>query len=280
MNGILIINKDQGMTSRDVVNEIVGKFDTKKVGHAGTLDPLATGVLMVGIGNGTKILSLLTESDKEYVCKFKLGMLTDTLDIEGNIISEEEINIDSNTIKNVINDFPKIYNQEVPIYSAVKVKGKKLYEYAREGKEVELPTREVQIKELEVLDVTENMVTIRTMVSKGTYIRSLINDIAKILNTNGTVMELKRTKQGDFSIENSISLDEVTLEDLKPLSEVFEDVTQVDEETKDKIKHGGLLPNIYNKGQINFMYNKELIAIYEVYKKDENLIKPKYVFIK
>jgi len=280
MNGILIVNKKTGMTSRDVVNTLVKKLETKKIGHGGTLDPLATGVLVIGIGNGTKVLSMFSDADKEYICTFRLGLLTDTLDITGKILKEERVNISDTIIREVINDFPKSYNQEVPAFSAVKIKGRKLYEYARDEKTVELPSRVVQIKELELLNVEEDIVTIRTKVSKGTYIRSLVNDIAKIMDTNGTVITLERTVQGEFSLKNSIELDQVKANDIINLKDIFKDITLVDVALKNKIKHGSLLPNIYNQELINFVYNNELIAIYETYTKDITKIKPRHVFIK
>ena len=149
MNGVIVVNKEKGMTSFDVVHEIKKIFHTKKVGHTGTLDPLAEGVLIVCIGNATKIVELLTANDKEYIAEAKLGIKTDTLDTEGEIIDKKDFNID--LLEDTINSFKKTYLQEVPIYSAVKVNGKKLYEYARKGIEVELPKKEVTIKEIELL---------------------------------------------------------------------------------------------------------------------------------
>jgi len=175
MNGIVLINKEKGKTSRDVVNLLSKKFNTRKVGHAGTLDPLATGLLIIGINNGTKILELLTMDEKEYIATVKIGIQTDTYDITGNIIEEKkDFSIDKEYLENTLKSFIGKYYQEVPKYSAVKINGKKLYEYARNGEEIELPKRFVEIKEIELLEFKEDEFKFKVLVSKGTYIRSLI----------------------------------------------------------------------------------------------------------
>ena len=152
MNGILIIDKPKGITSRDVVNNVIKIFNTKKVGHTGTLDPLATGVLVVCVGKATKLVSELTSTDKEYIASVTLGIKTDTLDSMGSVLFSEDAIKAKEEIINVLNSFIGSYEQEVPIYSAVKINGKKLYEYAREGIDIELPKRKVEIKEIELLD--------------------------------------------------------------------------------------------------------------------------------
>ena len=179
---VLLVNKEKNMTSFDVVNEISHLFGIKRVGHTGTLDPLAEGVLIVTIGKATKVVELLTATYKEYIAGVKLGIKTDTLDITGTILNEKEIP-DLSKLNETINNFKKTYLQEVPIYSAVKVNGKKLYEYARNNETIELPKKEVTIEEIELLEQKEDTFTFKTLVSKGCYIRSLINDIGKSLNT-------------------------------------------------------------------------------------------------
>jgi tRNA pseudouridine55 synthase len=206
MHGVLVINKESGPTSRDVVNEVSRILNTKKIGHTGTLDPIASGLLVLCIGKATKLVNFITSSDKEYIASFKIGVKTDTGDITGKVIEEVKGSLRSKDVKNVLLKFPKVYNQEVPIYSAVKIKGKKLYEYARANEEVKLPSREVEIKELELISFKGKTITFRALVSKGTYIRSLINDICKKLNTVGTMTSLVRTKQGNFSIDNSFTV--------------------------------------------------------------------------
>ena len=151
MDGIIVVNKPKGITSRDVVNNVCKLLNTKKIGHTGTLDPIATGVLVLCVGKATKLVEILTSNDKEYVATVKLGILTDTLDTAGTIIKKKHVNLDKNELEKVLNSFVGTYNQEVPIYSAIKINGKKLYEYAREKKEVILPKRMVEIKKIELL---------------------------------------------------------------------------------------------------------------------------------
>ena len=174
MDGIILIDKEKGVTSRDVVNDLVHIFHTKKVGHTGTLDPLATGVLVCTIGKYTKLNEILTSTYKEYIAEFKLGIKTDTYDIEGAILEENSVDLTNEEIINAITSFKGRYMQEVPIYSSVKVNGKKLYDYARSNIEVLLPKREVDIKELEILSIEDKIIKIKCLVSKGTYIRILV----------------------------------------------------------------------------------------------------------
>ena len=189
-NGLLVVNKPKGITSRDVVNKVCRKFNTKSVGHIGTLDPLAEGVLVCLIGKYTKLANILTNHDKEYIASFKLGILTDTLDITGNVLKEDKKDFNKNEIINALNHFKGTYNQEVPIYSAVKVNGKKLYEYARNNIDVKLPSKIVNIYDIELIDIKDDIITIKCKVSKGTYIRSLIRYIGAFLGTYATMTSL------------------------------------------------------------------------------------------
>ena len=180
MNGIIIIDKEKNITSRDVVNKVSKILGTKKIGHTGTLDPLATGVLVLCVGRATKLVDLITGYDKEYIAEVCLGTLTDTLDVTGNVLKEKVTKISKKEIENVLNSFMPGYEQEVPIYSAVKINGKKLYEYARNNEDVILPKRYIKINSIKLISdiVYENDKTyfsFITNVSKGTYIRSLIN---------------------------------------------------------------------------------------------------------
>ena len=280
MDGILIINKEKNMTSRDVVNIVCEKLNTKKVGHTGTLDPLAEGVLVVAINKALKLVDDITSLNKEYVAEVTLGIKTDTFDITGNILEEKEEHIEKEKLINVLNSFKGIYHMTVPIYSAVKVNGKKLYEYAREGKEVELPVKDVCINDIELLSFEDNKFTFKCNVSKGTYIRSLINDICKKLNVIGTMSNLIRTKQGSFDIKDSIKLDEIGENKIIPIEKVI-DIPQieVDDFLYNKIKNGQKLENRYNLPKFAFTYHNKLIAIYIVDPSDQNKIKPKTVFI-
>ena len=272
-NGVLVVNKKKGMTSRDVVNEISHIFGIKKVGHTGTLDPLAEGVLVVTIGKATKIGELLTSTYKEYIAGVLLGIKTDTLDITGKVIDSKPV-YDDLDIEDIIKSYKKTYLQEVPIYSAIKVKGKKLYEYARKGEKVELPKKEVTIKEIELLSTDRNEFMFRSLVSKGCYIRSLINDIGESLNTFATMTKLTRTKQGKFKIENSYTLDDIKNNDYKILT--IEDtldypIINLEEVIAKKIKNGVKIENTYNiEDKVIFKYKNDLLGIYE---KDKDMLK-------
>ena len=229
MDAILLVNKDKDMTSRDVVNKLIKVFNTKRIGHTGTLDPIATGVLVVCIGKYTKLCDLLTSTYKEYIATIKLGIKTDTSDITGSIVEEKEYKVDKDKINEVLKSFLGKSTQQVPIYSAVKINGKKLYEYAREGIDIELQTREIDVKNIELLDYKDDEIVFKTTVSKGTYIRSLIEDICTKLGTVGTMSNLIRTKQGKFDIEDSYTLEDIEKGSYKVLSleEVLSDLETI-----------------------------------------------------
>ena len=283
MDGILLINKEKGMTSRDVVNKVCRLLGTKKVGHSGTLDPLATGVLVLGINKGLKIINDITSLEKEYEAKVTLGISTDTLDSEGTILKEEDVNVTKEDIDKVLESFIGDYDMEVPKYSAVKIKGKKLYEYARNNEEVELPIHKVKVYELErISDITNNEFYIRCKVSKGTYIRSLIRDIATRLNTIGIMSELKRTRQGKFKIEDCYTLDDIKNNNYKLLDikdSIDIPLITIDEDLYNKVKNGTKLPNIYKDNRFGFIYDNKLIAIYKTDEKNKDLVKPDKVLV-
>lgn len=265
-SGVIVVNKTSGITSFDVVHEISKMLGIKRIGHTGTLDPLAEGVLVVTIGKATKIAELLTAAYKEYQAGVLLGLETDTLDITGSIINSKIVP-DDLPIEETLNSFKKTYLQEVPIYSAVKVNGKKLYDYARENKQVELPSKEVTIKEITLLSTDRNTFIFKATVSKGCYIRSLIRDIGKSLNTYATMTNLIRTKQGKFTLKDSASLKDVLSGKYKLLKveEVLDyKVEKVDTLTEKKIKTGQKLPNTYNiNDKVIFLnQNNELLGIY------------------
>lgn len=279
MNGIIIIDKEKNITSRDVVNKVSKILGTKKIGHTGTLDPLATGVLVLCVGRATKLVDLITGYDKEYIAKVCLGILTDTLDVTGNVLKEKVTKISKKEIENVLNSFMPGYEQEVPIYSAVKINGKKLYEYARNNEDVILPKRYIKINSIKLISdiVYENDKTyfsFITNVSKGTYIRSLINDIGKKLNTFGTMVELRRIKQGNFKIEDSTSLDNIKIISLEEILKDYCKV-EVDEELYKKISNGVKIKNEYNKDIVVFTHNTKVIAIY---KNEDNFLKAYKMF--
>ena len=283
MNGILIVNKPKDFTSRDVVNKITKILHTKKVGHTGTLDPIASGVLIICIGKYTTLCDILTSKYKEYIATIKLGTKTDTLDITGNVIEEKEYNVNEQQIIEVLNSFKGNSIQTVPIYSAVKVNGKKLYEYAREGKEVELPKREIDIKEIELLSFNNDEIVFKTTVSKGTYIRALIDDICTKLNTVGTMSDLIRTKQGKFKIEDSITLEDIENNKYKllPIEEVIDDIEILDinEDIYKKVLNGAIIKKEFKNDIACLRYNNKIIAIYKTYDKDNTLSKPYKMFV-
>lgn len=209
-NGVLLIDKPAGFTSRDIVNQVGKIFHTKKIGHTGTLDPMATGVLILCIGSYTKLVDNLTSKNKEYIAVMQLGLLTDTLDTTGKTLKEESVNLDEDKIYAAFKNFPREYNQEVPSYSAVKINGKKLYEYAREGISIHLPKRMVSIYSLEILSIDNNEITFKTCVSKGTYIRSLIRDLGTSLKTYASMRSLRRVSQGAFAIDKCLKISDIT----------------------------------------------------------------------
>ncbi len=265
MNGILIVNKSEGFTSRDVVNKLSKIFNTKKIGHTGTLDPIAKGVLVVVIGKYTKLCEDLTQTFKEYIATFKLGILTDTLDITGEILDEKDVTVTEEEIRNVIAGYKCVYDQEVPIYSSVKINGRKLYEYARNGENVVLPKRKVDIKNIEVIDINKDIVKIKCLVSKGTYIRSLIRDIGSSLNTFATMTDLIRIKQGIFDIRDSYTLEDIEngnykLIDIEDVMDIY--VIENDTYLKDVTNGVKLKLDIENK-YILFKHEGNNIALYK-----------------
>ena len=272
-NGLLIINKEKGYTSRDVVNIISKIFGVKKIGHNGTLDPLATGVLVVCLNKYTKLNELLSSSEKEYIAEVTLGIKTDTLDIEGNVTDKRFEMVNRNDLVKVLKSFERTYEQEVPLYSAVKVNGKKLYEYARSGTEVILPKREVTIKKIELLDFNEDNFTFKCLVSKGTYIRSLIRDILSDLNVIGTMSNLTRTRQGIFDIKDAYTLADIRNGDYKLLK--IKDVLDIEKvivspDIKLKVLNGAKVNGNYADRVLFLDDNLDEIAIY---KKDNDDMK-------
>lgn len=267
-NGILNIDKPQCITSHDVVDAIRKIFPNQKVGHTGTLDPLATGVLPICIGEATKLSDNLTSEIKKYSVKMLLGVETDTYDITGRIVFASVFNKDEIYIKERIKRFIGKQQQMPPKYSAIKVEGKKLYQYAREDKEVEIKPREIEIYSIDNIktDLESKEVAFDVVCSKGTYIRSLVNDIGKKIGCGATMTELRRTQTGNFKIEDSIPLyDFLKLEYLDMLNKIItiEDyygeskkITLTDEElgkflngVKLEVQSSNQIVRVYNKGK-------------------------------
>ena len=283
MNGVIVVNKEKGYTSRDVVN-IVGKcLGTKKIGHTGTLDPMATGVLVLCMGKSLKLVELLMEHDKEYIAKIKLGVETDTLDITGKIVKEEVVsNITKDKVIDVLNSFIGKSKQIVPKYSAIKVNGKKLYEYARNGEEVDLPVKDIEIYDIKLIsDIIDNSFYIKCHVSKGTYIRSLVRDIGYKLGTVATMEELNRISLGKFKLEDSYMIDEIKSGNYKVLN--IDDVLDlpkviVDSDMEFKIRNGQVLKKFFDDDKALIVNSSgEMLAIYCI--KDREYVKPYRMFI-
>ena len=232
---------------------------------------MATGVLLVCIGKATKIVELLTSDDKEYLAEAKLGLKTDTYDITGDVLEEKGVPKD---LEINLEKYEKTYLQEVPIYSATKVNGKKLYEYARNNKEIDLPKKEVTIKKIELLDYSNNTITFKALVSKGCYIRSLINEIGNDLNTYAVMTKLERIKQGNINISDTNTLEDIENNNyvIHSIEEVLEyPIVEVDEELEKLISNGVRLNNSFNiTDRVIFKSNNKLLGVYEV--KDNKLI--------
>lgn len=264
----MIINvcKEKNMTSRDVVNIISKHLHTKKVGHTGTLDPLATGVLIVCTNHDTKLVDILTSKSKEYIATMRLGIQTDTGDITGKTIKKVSYKVTKDQIIKVLSSFLGSSTQTVPIYSAVKINGKKLYEYARNGEEVTLPTREINISNIELLDFHDDLIRFKVTVSKGTYIRSLIEDIAIKLGTVATMEDLIRTKQGNYKIEDSSTLEDIKNDKYKaiPLNEVLKDYPAYNLNATEyfKVKNGSKISLNIDDKIVTLLYNNKPIALY------------------
>lgn len=278
MNGVIVVNKPKGITSRDVVNKLVKVFGTKSIGHIGTLDPMATGVLVCLIGKYTKLGSIMVNHDKEYIATFKLNVLTDTLDIEGKVLKTDNKIISLEDMNGAIEHFNGLtYMQEVPIYSAVKVNGKKLYDYARSNEDVILPKKEVTIYKLELVSF-EDEVKIKCKVSKGTYIRALIRDICAYLGTYGVMTDLVRTKLGDYDISDAYSLDEISNGKYKlyRLEDIFDlDVRYINDDNHKQIYNGNIVKD-KNSNYILYKEGDKAVAFYTRINEEE--LKPLIMF--
>lgn len=278
MNGVIVVNKPKGITSRDVVNKLVKVFGTKSIGHIGTLDPMAMGVLVCLIGKYTKLGSIMVNHDKEYIATFKLNVLTDTLDIEGKVLKTDNKIISLEDMQGAIEHFNGLtYMQEVPIYSAVKVNGKKLYDYARSNEDVILPKKEVTIYKLELVSF-EDEVKIKCKVSKGTYIRALIRDICAYLGTYGIMTDLVRTKLGDYDISDAYSLDEISNGKYKlyRLEDIFDlDVRYINDDNHKQIYNGNIVKD-KNSNYILYKEGDKAVAFYTRINEEE--LKPLIMF--
>ena len=226
MDGIIVINKEKDYTSHDVVAKLKKKLNISKVGHTGTLDPNATGVLPILIGKGTKFSKYLINHDKTYKAKIELGKKTDTADVEGNVIEEKPVDTEyiKQNLVQVLESFVGKQEQVPPMYSAIKKNGKKLYEYARKGEKIEVEPRKIEIYKIELVEYNEKKIDFIVSCSKGTYIRSLCEDIAEKLNTVGYMKNLERLQVGEFNIEKSVLIDDVNIENIEKYLYTLEDI--------------------------------------------------------
>ena len=267
MNGIIILDKPVGKTSHDMVYTMRKLTGIKKVGHTGTLDPMATGVLPVCIGNATKVADMLTLSDKCYIAELILGMTTDTQDADGEVLTECEVSCTEDEIRSVINSFVGEIEQIPPMYSAIKQNGKKLYELARKGIEVERKSRKVTINSIDILEINGERVTIKVSCSKGTYIRTLCEDIGIKLHVGAYMNTLRRVKTGPFTIDESHTVKELNLlKDAGNIDSVLIPVDRMFMEYPEIILNPKQVKSITNGVQMTYNGTEE--QSYRVY--DEN----------
>jgi tRNA pseudouridine55 synthase len=274
--GFLNIYKEKGMTSFDVIQELRKKLNIKKIGHTGTLDPLAKGVLVVAIGEATKLIEFLMNEEKSYSAKVVLGKKSDTYDAEGELEKINDYKPEFEKIKNVLKLFEGWIEQIPPKYSAIKIKGKKAYEMARNGEEFEMKKRKVEIKNIALINYDYPIIEFDVECSSGTYIRSLANDIGEKLGTGAYLKELLRTKAGNFIVKDSIKLKDISQKDLIPLEAVsieYESV-EITHNELEKLNLGQFIKRPDIKSQIACaFYKNKLVGIIEEVK--NNLFKYK-----
>ena len=293
LNGILVIDKDKGMTSADVVYHLRRVLNIRKIGHAGTLDPEVTGVLPIAIGQATKLIEMMHTRPKEYIGTGLFGYSTDSYDATGTVLKEKKLiqPFSGAEIQENMNKFVGEIVQVPPIYSAVKVNGKHLYEYAREGIEVERPQRKVEVKQYDltkepVFDINtgQESFDFKIKCSKGTYVRSLVNDLGEKLDCPATMTYLRRTASSGFDITQAVKLKEIeenpekATELIQPIDAFFKEYTQVDltEEKWLKVKNGAGISLETNAKKVALRYNKKVKAIYE---KEGKLYRPSLMLL-
>jgi len=263
MDGILLVNKPAGMTSHDVVNKVRKVLHTKKVGHCGTLDPDATGVLVLCVGKATKALQFLMSEDKEYIATLSLGTATDTYDSSGTVLEEKEFKGVENVEQTLLSFLGK-QKQIPPIYSAIKVNGKKLYEYARNNEDIEIQPRDIEIFDIHLLNHVNHEITFQVSCSKGTYIRSLCVDIARKLDYPGHMSKLIRSRSGHFSLEDCYDLKDI--EDnhfsLLSLEEAFLDFEKYVIEDENIVFHGKMIKSNIDHQVVVVNKENRVLAVY------------------
>ncbi len=296
MDGIINVYKEKGFTSHDVVAKLRGILHIKKIGHTGTLDPDAVGVLPVCIGKGTKLCDMITDTDKTYEAVMLLGISTDTQDISGNVLSKKDVAVDEKTLIETVDSFVGEYKQIPPMYSAIKVNGRKLYQLAREGIEIERSPRDVYIRSIHINDMNlqdgEPSVTMTVSCSKGTYIRTLCNDIGEKLGCGACMKSLSRTRVGRFYIDDSYTINQIAALNLKgelssivaPVDSMFDyPRIQINKEYDKMLYNGNLLP--LSAGKALDMGLADMVRIYNesgefigIYSMDDSGYKPVKIF--
>lgn len=265
LNGVFLIDKELGVTSRALDNRIGKLFKIKKVGHVGTLDPLATGLMLVAVGEGTKAIPFMEDARKEYVATFKLGMLTTTLDLEGEVVTDDLLpELDLTFLQSVLDKFKGKISQIPPLTSAIKVGGVPLYKYAHKNIDFEVPAREVEIFELELVAYEHPYFTIRTLVSSGTYIRTLGNDIAKLCGTFATTTALRRTKVGTFSVNQAKVIENLGEDDIITIGEFLTHIpsVEINADQFNKVKVGAQISLNKQEVVVKVYYQGKLLALY------------------
>lgn len=265
LNGVFLIDKELGVTSRALDNRIGKLFKIKKVGHVGTLDPLATGLMLVAVGEGTKAIPFMEDARKEYVATFKLGMLTTTLDLEGEVVTDDLLpELDLTFLQSVLDKFKGKISQIPPLTSAIKVGGVPLYKYAHKNIDFEVPAREVEIFELELVAYEHPYFTIRTLVSSGTYIRTLGNDIAKLCGTFATTTALRRTKVGTFSVNQAKVIENLGEDDIITIGEFLTHIpsVEINADQFNKVKVGAQISLNTQEVVVKVYYQGKLLALY------------------
>lgn len=276
--GILNINKPKGLTSHDVVARLRKILNMKQIGHTGTLDPIAQGVLPICVGKATRLIEYLP-TGKGYRAFAKLGIKTNTYDLEGEILSNQPVKITSDEIKKTLKTFEGEIEQIPPKFSAIKLKGKKLYEYARKGEEVEVPKRQVTINKIEMVEIQEGenpIVVFDVDCSGGTYIRSIIHDLGEKLGCGAVMTDLIRTKSSGFCIENAITIEDVdTSKIINPIDKIDLPKLSINEIQLEEIKLGRAFEAQASKGMIILEFNNQIAGIAL---SDGEKIQPKKVF--
>ncbi|GAB6070402.1 tRNA pseudouridine(55) synthase TruB [Thiomicrorhabdus hydrogeniphila] len=284
VNGIVLLNKPVGDSSNGILQKVIRAFNAKKGGHTGALDPFATGLLPICLGEATKVSGLLLESDKRYTATLKLGQQTDTGDTEGEVINTLPVpKLTQELIESVLRQFEGDIEQIPPMYSALKHQGKPLYFYARQGIEIDRPARPVKILNLSLVSFTDNQIVFDVHCSKGTYVRTLGEDIAKALGTVGHLIALHRTQTGSLLGENMLTLEEIETQldaCVQPLDIAIQHLQRIDltHEQADLIRHGGKLEFAQPQTDLVRFYENDICIAVGEWQADKQLLKPKRVF--